>query len=140
MPAHFESFAAITGDTSWRQIRDRSYAIMTSVQNQFAAQTGLLPDFIADAATTPRPVNGGFLEGPRDGEYAYNACRDPWRIATDYVLNGDARSKTIAQKMTTWIRQRTGNDPGAILPGHTAMAGTRLPPSRTVPLVPRNGV
>jgi endo-1,4-beta-D-glucanase Y len=123
MPAHFESFAAITGDTSWRQIRDRSYAIMTSVQNQFAAQTGLLPDFIADAATTPRPVNPGFLEGANDGQYAYNACRDPWRIATDYVLNGDARSKTIAQKMTTWIRQRTGNDPGAILPGYS-LSGT----------------
>ena len=108
MPAHFESFAAITGDTSWRQIRDRSYAIMTTVQNQFASQTGLLPDFIADAATTPRPVNAGFLEGANDGKYAYNACRDPWRIATDFVLNGDARSKTIVQKMTTWLRQQHG--------------------------------
>ena len=31
-------------------------------------------------------------------------------------------------------------DWGAILPGQIAMAGTRLPPSRTVPFVPRNGV
>jgi endoglucanase len=123
MPAHYESFAAITGDASWRQIRDRSYAIMTSVQNQFAAQTGLLPDFIADAATTPRPVDGNFLESANDGRYGYNACRDPWRIATDYVLNGDARSKTVVQKMNTWIRQRTGNNPGAILPGYN-LAGT----------------
>ncbi|MNL55795.1 hypothetical protein D3C87_1792300 [compost metagenome] len=29
---------------------------------------------------------------------------------------------------------------GSIFPGIQAMAGTRLPPSRTVPLVPRNGV
>ena len=29
---------------------------------------------------------------------------------------------------------------GLILPGQTMIAGTRLPPSRTVPLVPRNGV
>ena len=29
---------------------------------------------------------------------------------------------------------------GCDLPGHHAIAGTRLPPSRTVPLVPRNGV
>ncbi|HEX5063609.1 MAG TPA: glycosyl hydrolase family 8 [Kofleriaceae bacterium] len=123
MPAHYESFAAITGDTSWRQIRDRSYAIMSTMQNQFAAQTGLLPDFIADAATMPRPVNPGFLEGATDGQYGYNACRDPWRIATDYVVNGDPRSKTIAQKMTTWIRQRTGNDPDAILPGYS-LSGT----------------
>ena len=123
MPAHFESFAAVTGDTSWRQIRDRSYGIMTTMQNQFAAQTGLLPDFIADAASSPRPVDAGFLEGARDGQYAYNACRDPWRIATDYLLNGDARSKTIVQKMTAWIRQRTGNDSRAILPGYN-LAGT----------------
>ena len=31
-------------------------------------------------------------------------------------------------------------DPALIFPGHQAIAGTRLPPSRTVPLVPRNGV
>ena len=31
-------------------------------------------------------------------------------------------------------------EPGLDLPGIQAMAGTRLPPSRTVPLVPRNGV
>jgi endoglucanase len=123
MPSHFESFAAITGDASWRQIRDRSYAIMTTVQNQFAAQTGLIPDFIADAATTPHPVDANFLEGANDGKYGYNACRDPWRIATDYVLNGDARSKTVVQKMNTWIRQHTGNDPGAILPGYN-LAGS----------------
>ena len=30
--------------------------------------------------------------------------------------------------------------PPAIFPGHTAIAGTLLPPSRTVPLVPRKGV
>ena len=30
--------------------------------------------------------------------------------------------------------------PALILPGKIAIAGTRLPPSRTVPLVPRNGV
>ena len=31
-------------------------------------------------------------------------------------------------------------DPGLMLPRPQAIAGTRLPPSRTVPLVPRNGV
>lgn len=123
MPSHFETFADITGDVSWRQIRDRSYGIMQAVQTTHAAQTGLLPDFIEDAATTPRPADGGFLEGPRDGQYAYNACRDPWRIATDYLMNGEARSKMIVQRMTTWIRSRTGNDPGAILPGYN-LAGT----------------
>ena len=123
MPAHFESFAAISGDTSWRQVRDRTYGIITSVQNQFAAQTGLIPDFIADAATSPRPVAGGFLEGPSDGQYGYNACRDPWRIATDYLVNGDARSKTVVQKMTTWLRQRTSNNASAIMPGYT-LAGS----------------
>ncbi len=35
----------------------------------------------------------------------------------------------------SWFRS-----PPLILPGQMAMAGTRLPPSRTVPLVPRNGV
>jgi endo-1,4-beta-D-glucanase Y len=123
MPSHFETFAAVTGDTGWRQIRDRSYGIMETLQANFAPQTGLLPDFIEDAATTPNPAYPGFLETNNDGNYAYNACRTPWRIATDYMLNGTARSKTIAQRMNTWIRQRTGNDPGNILPGYNLSGG-----------------
>lgn len=130
MPAHFESFAAVTGDTSWRQIRDRSYTIMQSVQAGFAPQTGLLPDFIVEAATSPAPASAGFLEGNNDGRYAYNACRDPWRIATDFVLTGDSRSKTMVQRMTTWMKTRTGGDPENILPGYNlngnGLGGTYL--------------
>ncbi len=125
MPAHFASFAAATGDSSWTQIATRSYQIMQAVQTGFAPQTGLLPDFIASAATSPRPVNGQFLENPSDGSYSYNACRDPWRIAMDFLINGDTRAKAVAQRMTTWIKTRTGGDPAAILPGYS-LAGNGL--------------
>jgi endo-1,4-beta-D-glucanase Y len=118
MPSHYKSFADATGDASWRQVRDRSYAIMTTLQNGFAGSTGLLPDFVINAATSPSPAPGGFLESQTDGSYGYNACRDPWRIGTDYLLNGDARSKTVLQRLNTWIRQTTGGNPQNILPGY----------------------
>jgi hypothetical protein len=106
-------------------VATRSYQIMQAVQDGYAQQTGLLPDFIEDAATSPRPASANFLEGNNDGRYAYNACRDPWRIAMDFLLHGDARSKTTVQRMNTWIESRTGGDPGEILPGYS-LAGNGL--------------
>jgi len=50
-----------------------------------------------------------------------------------------ARLANVAMKS----RQPTISElrrPGSIVPGHQAMAGTRLPASKSVPLVPRNGV
>ena len=60
---------------------------------------------------TPHPVAPDFLEGPNDGAYGYNACRDPWRLGTDFVVSGDARARTAAQRITTWVRGLTGDDP-----------------------------
>jgi hypothetical protein len=83
----------------------------------------LLPDFIVDTATSPSPAPANFLEGPGDGQYNYNSCRTPWRIATDYIASKDARAKTAIQKMNTWIISNTGGDPAKILDGYTLAGG-----------------
>jgi hypothetical protein len=80
--------------------------------------TGLLPDFIAAPLGTPAPVAPNFLEGANDGAYDYNACRDPWRIATDFLVAGEPRAKTAVQRITTWARTATGNDPDNIKSGY----------------------
>jgi hypothetical protein len=46
-----------------------------------------------------------------DGYYNYNACRVPWRIATDFIIGGDKRSREIVEKINTWIRETTQNNP-----------------------------
>ena len=119
MPGHLASFAAVTGDGVWNDIADTTYQIVDDLQTGDAPETGLLPDFILDPLGDPEPAYSGFLEGPRDGAYAYNACRDPWRIAIDFLNNGDSRARTAVGRMTDWIRAETNGDPYAILPGYS---------------------
>jgi endo-1,4-beta-D-glucanase Y len=118
MPSHLESFATATGDPVWRQIADRTYDMIETLQSEHAPDTGLLPDFVTSPTTDPTPAYPGFLENPTDGDYSYNACRDPWRIALDFLINGDARARAAAGRMNAWIRAETGGDPWAILPGY----------------------
>jgi len=118
MPTHLASFRAASGNAAWAQVRDRTYALVDTLQTGFAAQTGLLPDFVRSPTSGPSPAPAGFLEGANDGQYSYNACRDPWRIGVDFLVNGDARAKTIAQRLNTWIKTSTGGNPENIKPGY----------------------
>ena len=88
------------------------------MQTAHAPATGLLPDFIADPLGSPEPVAPGFLEGANDGAYDYDACRVPWRVATDFLVSGDARAHTVTQRLTTWARASTGNDPALFRSGY----------------------
>ena len=124
MPTHLVSFAAATGDETWRDVLDRTYGILDGLQASHAPQTGLLPDFITSPLGSPRPAPAGFLENPSDGAYSYNACRDPWRIALGFLINGDERGRTIARRMNTWIRGAAGGDPDNILPGYRLDGGS----------------
>jgi hypothetical protein len=118
MPGHFRSFAVATGDPDWAALLDSMYAVIDDVQTAHAPATGLLPDFIVDPLGSPAPAPPLFLEAPTDGSYSYNACRDPWRIATDYVLSGDARAATITDRITSWFDDGTGGDVELITSGY----------------------
>ena len=118
MPDHLRAFAGASGDIFWSDVLDRTYTIFDGLQTNYSPMTGLLPDFIADPLGTPAPVAPEFLEGPNDGDYDYNACRDPWRLGTDFLISGDARAKTAVQRVTTWLRSVTANDPGDIKSGY----------------------
>ena len=89
MPDHFKSFFAATGDNHWQQTSDRCYTITDAIQTNYSTTTGLMPDFIRHTNTVPDPAAPNFLESTNDGDYYYNACRFPWRIATDYLITGD---------------------------------------------------
>ncbi len=85
-----------------------------------------MPDFIQNLNSTPQPAAPSYLEGPYDGQYNYNACRDPWRIGIEYLLSADPRAKAAADAINTWIRNKTGNDPAAIHAGYY-LNGADLP-------------
>jgi hypothetical protein len=90
-----------------------------------------LPDFVqpvSDTNPAPRPADAGFLEGAKDGAYNYNAGRDPWRLGTDALLNGDARALAAVARISAWVEETTGGDPRQIRAGY-ALDGTPLPGS-----------
>ncbi|MEU2428390.1 MULTISPECIES: glycosyl hydrolase family 8 [unclassified Streptomyces] len=118
LPGHFRAFRKATGDAAWDTIRDRHQSLIASLQSQYAPNTGLLPDFVQDTTSNPRPAVGQVLESPLDGSYSWNACRDPWRIGVDALTTGDSRSLAAVRKMNTWIKQATGGNPNNIQQGY----------------------
>jgi endoglucanase len=115
---HFRSFGAATGSASWTGLTDSTYKLIAAMRSGFSPGKGLLPDFITSPLTAPKPAPANFLESANDGAYDYNACRDPWRIGTDYLVSGDARAKTESLTLTTWIEGATGGDPTKIRAGY----------------------
>ncbi len=115
---HLRAFGMASGNARWTSVLDRTYAIIANVQDKHSA-SGLLSDFILGAdGDDPAPPDGRWLEGDHDGDYAYNACRVPWRLAGDYLLFGEARARTAVRKINAFIRERVGDDPSAIVDGY----------------------
>jgi endo-1,4-beta-D-glucanase Y len=131
MLGHFRAFAHATGDPVWAEIVAACQTVVTEIQGSASLETGLLPDFVQPTSPTdptPRPAEPGFLEGPRDGAYAYNAGRVPWRLGCDALLHGDPVSIAQVRKISHWIEAVTDGDPPRIRAGYT-LDGTPLPNS-----------
>ncbi|MET9676218.1 glycosyl hydrolase family 8 [Streptomyces sp. NPDC006482] len=125
MVDHFRAFRTASGDTTWDAVRTAHQTQISRLQSTYASGTGLLPDFVVDTNTTPKPAPGQVLEDPNDGAYWWNACRTPWRIADDAVTSGDATSLAAARKLNTWIKTKTGGDPNKIAIGYK-LNGTQI--------------
>ena len=122
---HFRVFKCAGNDNSWEKVVESCYSLIEDMQNNYSSSTGLLPDFIIDVNTTPKPASPNFLEGDNDGNYYYNACRDPWRLTTDYLLFADERAKTAVNKINTWLMNKTANAPSEIKSGYK-LNGTEI--------------
>jgi hypothetical protein len=130
MIGHFRAFQAATGDWFWNTAIDRSYYLSDLMQRTYSPGAGLMPDFIVNSNTTPvpAPAYGGGDRSEHDGKFYWNACRNPWRFATDYVLSGDTRWKTITGRMIDFFNakfQAAGNDIMSVECGYT-LDGTPL--------------
>jgi len=118
MLGHFRAFGAKLGDSYWTGVLDAHQNLITRMQSSYAPNTGLLPDFIVNTNTTPKPAAAGFLEGDHDGHYSWNAGRVPWRIGIDAAVSGDTRSRAAARKLSVWIRGKAGNNPNNVKAGY----------------------
>ena len=128
MVDHFASFASASGSPAWTHLRDSLYGIVASLQSSYSGGVGLVPDFIVHPTAAPAPAPANFLEADTDGMYSYNACRVPWRLATDFVTNGDSRAKAALDVINAWLRAKTSETPTSIGAGYKlngdAIAGT----------------
>lgn len=118
MLGHFRSFAKVVAAGEWNAVADKCYAVIDHVQNEYSPETGLLPDFIVHLNSSPAPARPKYLESRYDGAYYYNACRVPFRLALDYLMASDPRSKRAVQKINRWIREETSGDPRRISAGY----------------------
>ncbi|MHA4811727.1 glycosyl hydrolase family 8 [Flavitalea flava] len=153
MPAHFRAFKAAaqkktedargkstntiakaeTNIPDWNKVVDNNYKLFTYLQETYSPEAGLFPDFISHIKMAPAshpvinalPARPHYLESRYDGSYNYNACRVPWRIATDYILNGDQRALEIIKKINRWVRLTTKDNPDNISAGYS-LAGEDL--------------
>jgi hypothetical protein len=133
MPDHFRAFRRVSGNKSWDKAIDNNYRLFRFMQERYSPEAGLVPDFIdhiriggKDSAIRASPARPHYLESRYDGCYYYNACRVPWRVATDFILNGDQRAKAISSTINRWIRSTTRGNPDNISAGYS-LAGNDLP-------------
>ncbi|MCA9876253.1 MAG: hypothetical protein KC442_00665 [Thermomicrobiales bacterium] len=114
MLGNFRAFGRATGNAVWEQVVLACQGVVASLQAQHSPGTGLLPDFVEPVSATdhtPRPASPNFLEAPTDGDYFFNAARDPWRLGVDALINGDAVSAQQAGKIGAWANAATGGRP-----------------------------
>jgi endo-1,4-beta-D-glucanase Y len=127
MITHFKAFKRATGDVFWDLAVDKAFSLLDLMQTKFAPSTGLIPDFIVNTSTNPTPSPGHIADhNANEGFYYWNACRIPWRLASDYVTSGDRRSKVITGKMIDFFQKTSGGNPALIKPGYR-LDGTALP-------------
>jgi len=114
MPGHFRAFAQATGDNFWNQAANQVYTLFGQGSN---SNTGLISCFVDGSPIVPDPSGGGTHEDNAE-HYYYNACRDPWRLATDYAHHGTPAAKTQIDKISSWLKVATNETPGNIKSGY----------------------
>lgn len=108
MIGHFRAFQAATGDHFWNTAIDRAYHLADRMQTVYSAGVGLMPDFVVGTDTaTPHPSPGFMGDGNRnENRFWWNACRNPWRYASDYVLSADDRWKAVTSRMAGFFHKK----------------------------------
>ena len=127
MVGHFRAFKAATGDGLWDRAVDRAYQLLDHMQTKYSPGVGLVPDFVINTnSDNPAPSTGYIGDGnDKEGYFWWNACRNPWRLSSDYMLSGDTRFATVTGRMIDFFKNSSGGDPTNIGTGY-ALDGTRL--------------
>lgn len=94
-PAFFRIFAKVSNDNDWNKLADDTYTILNAAAHP---ETGLVPDWQSVSGTPGGNSN-------RVAYFRYDACRAPWRLALDYLWNGNTKSKEWSTKISGWANK-----------------------------------
>jgi endo-1,4-beta-D-glucanase Y len=108
MADHLRTFNEVTGDSYWNDAVSTIYSVYNYVSSNYSSATGLVPDWINYDPPQPHSYAG-------KTHYSYDACRFPWRIATDFAHNGSSSAKAVLNKISGWIISKTGGEPRDIM-------------------------
>ncbi len=117
MLSHFRAFYRFTGDRRWLAVIKATQDALLAIQSDLDNKTALVSDFIYHDKRGYHPTARKFLE-EEDDAYYYNACRVPFRVGLDALLNGDKTSLHIVQKMAVWIAKESQKNPDNIMSGY----------------------
>ena len=125
MTGHILAFAKAdtTNAAKWRAIHNKIAAIVNYQFAHGSAATGLMPDFMVKSGAAFVPVPGKYLESVHDGDFSYNACRTPWRLAMSYIVQGNAAMLPALKKQASWISAITLGNPARIKAGYYVRNG-----------------
>ncbi|KAL0043281.1 hypothetical protein WJX79_000224 [Trebouxia sp. C0005] len=102
MLTHFQLFSEVDTQRGqqWRSVIKASIQVL---QQQLALhpETGLLADFLVYNKSEKRykPSKGKILERDSDGDFGYNACRVPWRLAVCWLPPGWQAIRNVLQHL-----------------------------------------
>jgi endo-1,4-beta-D-glucanase Y len=93
-PGYYRVFAQHdTANTEfWNKLADDSYTLLADYQSRM---NGLVPEW-------------AWLDGSIENNYGYNACRTPWRMATDYAWFGNSDAQTFLQNVSSYVDSQGG--------------------------------
>lgn len=116
MLGHFRAFKAATNDTFWDLVISKAQYNLDYLQTNFAPTTGLLPDWAQHGNTSTPSPSPGFIGdySPDEMHYWWNACRDPWRLGTDYVVSGDTSTQKILNRLVSFFQSQVSNAGGDV--------------------------
>ncbi|MEM7698037.1 MAG: glycosyl hydrolase family 8 [Verrucomicrobiota bacterium] len=91
MPTHFRLFGTVDDADFWNAVEQMHYEIIEETMGQH----GAFPDFVIFSDDSWQPAPPNFLESPHDGEFYYNACRVPWRLAAAALEHDCENARSI---------------------------------------------
>jgi endo-1,4-beta-D-glucanase Y len=133
--SYFSQFQKAANDSKWSATQAAGYKFYNHFYNANPS-TGLMPfTFLTQAGTTQytKPASRGYA-------YSFDACRQPWRVAMDYLWYGNRNStaakvtypqisgtlaKDVPNRNTNWLKAVSNGDPQLVASSYN-IDGTRV--------------